>query len=123
MATLVATPKDLLHIFTHAEGENWDAWIKRSQDKIAELEKASNALPEGEVKGALLSYSVADGHAYYLVTSAKPLKLAHLPFLDGYAVQAPLIRGLRTDDVLQKLEHARQMDALFRRHRSSTHPA
>lgn len=47
----------------------------------------------------VISFGVADGGAYYLVKSMKPLKLQHIPYMDAYQVPYAMIRGLRKADV------------------------
>ena len=46
-----------------------------------------------------IGFGVADGYAWYLVKSRKPLVLQHIDYLDGYAVSAATIRGLRAQDI------------------------
>ena len=46
-----------------------------------------------------IRWPVADGYALYRVTSAKPLKVQHLHFGDGYSVFPETIRGLTISDV------------------------
>lgn len=87
--------------------ERYDAQSK----KMTELKAASNALPDGEVVGAVLQWQVADGYASYIVTKASPLTLAALPFADEYTVSPVLIRGLRKGDVLEMLASARRWRA------------
>ena len=76
--------------------------IKLHQEALDELIKKSNALPEGELKGYVFSEPVADGSAYYLVDSVKPLVVRHIPFLDGYRVQPYTIRGLTINDLKRR---------------------
>lgn len=80
-----------------------------------ELRERSQALPDGEVVGALLSWPVADGHACYVVTGAEPLTVQHVPFLDAWTVDPILIKGLDADDVRSMLARQRALDALFKR--------
>jgi hypothetical protein len=50
-------------------------------------------------KKDIVYFPVADGHAYYLIVSRKPLVLKHIPYLDGYAEHPAFIRGLRLQDI------------------------
>lgn len=79
------------------------------------LVAASNALPEDEYVGALISWQIADGYASYLVTSMSPVTLQWVPLADGYRVDDALIRGLRKPDVIAKVESTRAFNRLFGR--------
>lgn len=114
MATLLKTPHP---DFTQRSGETLDAWLERSQARLNELQRHSDTLPTGELVGGLLGFPVADGKAFYLVTKARPLTLQHVPFLDGYALPAAHLRGLRCDEVESHLEHNRRLAQLFARNR------
>lgn len=89
-------------------------WGEQPHDqKMKELQGVSDNLPEGEIVGGIISFGVADGGAYYLVTKAKPLILQHIDYGDGYRVQYPMIRGLRRADVEDMLGRTRMLNALF----------
>jgi len=81
--------------------------------ELARLQAISDNLPEGEVVGAVLSWPVADGAAYYVVTKEKPLTLQHLAYGDAWHIQYVLIRGLRKQDVLDQLARQRRFRAAF----------
>ena len=75
---------------------------------VDELSKVSNAIVRGSnVTGALLSFSVADGYAHYVVTKARPLTVAYVDSGDGYQTHRATIRGLRKRDVEGQLERSR----------------
>lgn len=63
------------------------------------LQAEANALPDGELVGALVKFQVADGYAIYRVESTRPLTLAHVPAHDGYSIPAAHIRGLTVADI------------------------
>lgn len=70
------------------------------EDTLELLEADSKrALSRGKLKGYLMKFQVADGLAYYLVTSEVPLTLQHVPLFDGYSVLAATIRGLTVSDI------------------------
>src|SRR4051812_791830 len=69
---------------------------------MQELMAASDALPEGTIKGTVLRFPVADGYAVYVVTKEKPLTIAWVPYLDRWDVQPALIRGLNRNDILDE---------------------
>ena len=71
------------------------------------LTERSDALPKGEIVGAVIKFPVADGHAYYLVTKEKPLTLQYIFYGDGYYVHPAMIRGLNKQDILDQLENRR----------------
>ena len=89
--------------------------LKEEQAALNSLVRKSAELPPGQVVGAVLSWPVADGKAYYLVTKDKPLTLQHIPYGDAWQVDPVLIRGLRRDDVLRMLEAERRFQEIFAR--------
>jgi len=68
-----------------------------------------------KIVGAILSWPVADGKAFYTVIREKPLTLQHIPYGDAWRVDPILIRGLRRDDVLRKLEAETRFQEIFAR--------
>lgn len=92
---------------------DWQAADAAQMAVFDRLAAASNALPEGQLTGALLSWQRADGYAYYLVTKEKPLTLQLVPFMDNYQVEDALIRGLNTSDVHNMIERDRKLRDLF----------
>jgi hypothetical protein len=83
---------------------NWDARSKAEGEALTALYAKSDALPDGEIVGAVIEFSVGDGSAVYVVTKTKPLTVAHVPAYDGYRVHEATIRGLRIKDVLHQLK-------------------
>jgi len=92
-------------------GEDWKESYDRQCEVLDRLEAASAA--NDEVKGTVLDFPVADGSAHYLVTSAKPLTLQHIPFADGYRIPVAHIRGITAADVLQQKRRSRALRELF----------
>lgn len=78
--------------------------FKKQQDALAELKKVSDAATVESPVGFILSFPVADGHALYRVEQVKPtVKVAHIPFLDGYQIPDAHLRGLRVSDVNEQI--------------------
>lgn len=84
--------------------------FEKETELLKKLQAESDALPDPRkakytdelpacVKGRLINLPIADGRAWYKVTSAKPLKLLHLNFCDGYSISPITLRGLRLIDV------------------------
>jgi hypothetical protein len=80
-------------------GESWEAFYNRGNGLFKALQAASQAVPEGTVKGRMIGFPVADGAAYYLVLEEKPLTLEHIPYGDGYEIPKAHVRGLNLSDV------------------------
>ena len=108
MARLLATA---LPGFEKLPKESWDEHFSRANVELNKLMVVSDALPEAAIVGAVLQYPVADGYAFYLVTKENPLTLQHIPFGDGYSIPAPMVRGLRKQDVLEALNARRRLRA------------
>lgn len=101
--------------FEQEPGETFDACLKRTTALLGQLQATSDALPEGAIVGGLLDFPRGDGKAFYLVTSAKPLTLQHVPFGDAYRVDPVTGRTLQVLDVQERLGQRRKMRALFGR--------
>jgi hypothetical protein len=127
MATIDTKTKDPFSILDKMK---WDESRFRLETVIHDdLRKASDALPspltpDGKyllpkekigkaLVGRLIRWPVADGYALYRVTSAKPLKVQHLHFGDGYSVYPETIRGLTIGDVANMVARDIKMKALF----------
>jgi len=91
---------------------DWMARWKNEQAALAKLERQADALPEGEVVGAVLHFPVADGSACYLVTKARPLTVQHIPFGDAWHADPALLRGLNLTDVKQRIKRSRWLPTL-----------
>ena len=102
MATL--TKKPLPGPWDEQNTTDWDTRMKAEGKALDALQVKSDALPKGEIVGAMLQFSVGDGSAVYVVTKASPLTVAHVPAFDGYRVHEATIRGLRVKDVLHQLK-------------------
>ena len=97
--------------FDKRDGEDWDAYYARQEEGLNALAATSSAIPSGgDIEGALIKFSVADGYAHYVVTKASPLEVSHVPFGDGYEAPVPTIRGLNRDDVERQLAANRMWD-------------
>ena len=59
----------------------------------------------------ILYFPAGDGNACYLVVKARPLTLQHIEIGDAWQVPYPQIRGLRFDDVKDRLKHSLKADA------------
>jgi hypothetical protein len=105
--------------FERREDESFEAYLTRTQGALDRLLALSDALPEGELEGALVKFPVADGYAWYDVVKVKPLTLRHINFCDGYHAPLPLIRGLRVADVFEQVSLERAWHAGVARHSMS----
>lgn len=93
------------------EDETWDQNFARQEAMMETLRRRSDAVPEGQIEGLLISFGVADGGAHYVVARERPLTLHHVPYLDGYQIDGIMMRGLRAADIRQRFGNRR----LFRR--------
>lgn len=100
---LSGTGMDLMEAF-HAQ-----------DDALNELREKSDALPEGEIVGHLMSFGVADGSANYVVVKESPLTLAWAPIPDNYQIPAAHLRGITKRDVLEDQASQRRFADLFSR--------
>lgn len=83
--------------------------------ELDRLHAYADTLDDSEYVGAIVRWQVADGYAEYLVTSmAGSGTLQHLPFLDAYTVDPALIRGLRKQDIKERVDASRRLSRLFK---------
>lgn len=107
--------------FSHIEewqqkdGESFRDYMLRTDGLLSELMKKSDDLPEGEIFGAVISFPVGDGKAFYFVETSKPLKVSHIPFGDCYQVDPIMVEGLRPHHIKEKLSAAKSLKKLFGR--------
>lgn len=99
--------------FDQQTGEDINAYFKRTAALLEQMMAKSNALPEGEYVGAILSFPIADGKALYLVDKVKPLTLTPIPYMDGYQIPAAHIRGLTLADVSLQVRRDKAFAAMF----------
>lgn len=85
--------------------QEWQAQEKRQLDRAAARARANSP---GDLVGELLRWQRADGHAVYMVTSERPLTLAHVDVGDAYFVEGALIRGLTLGDARAMVEQERR---------------
>ena len=67
----------------------------------------------------LWSTPVADGEAYYLVNSQRPLILIHVPYGDAYRASEPLIRGLKLSDMDAEIKRKQRIREFINEHRQT----
>ncbi len=88
-------------------------WIRREEEQIEAAAAQARTKAAGDTVGELLRWPRADGYALYMVTSEKPLRLAHVDVGDGYSVENSLIRGLNLADVRSMVDQARRWKQAF----------
>jgi hypothetical protein len=103
--------------FTQLPGEGFSGYLYRTDKLLKDLLDTAAALPEGQYKGTVLSFPVADGKAMYLVQKTRPLTLQHIPFGDAWEIPAAHLRGLNMDDVKEHANRNKAMRALFSRNK------
>lgn len=88
--------------------ETWEAGRELGAEYFAAVkERCREVGGDGEFVGEIVKWSRADGYAYYAVVNTDPLELVWVPYGDMWQVEAPLIRGLILDDVVQMIERDR----------------
>lgn len=101
--------------FQRDPAETFESYFTRTAALLAQLRAASDALAEGAIVGGLLSFPRGDGTAFYLVVSAKPLTLQHVPFGDAYCLDPVTGRTLQVLDVQDMLARRRGLQSLLSR--------
>lgn len=83
-------------------------WARREQEQLAAAAAEARAKADGDLVGETVQWQRADGYAVYMVTSERPLRLAHVDICDGYTVERALIKGLTLGDVRAMVEAERR---------------
>jgi hypothetical protein len=113
MATAYANPIPAPE-FMEADGRyDHAAYEARCKAYRAETERYIRAVLGGrhKVTGKILRFPVADGYAQYMIWT--PTKWIHLDEVDGYHADAATVRGMRAQDVLDRVESAARLHAMF----------
>ena len=80
--------------------------VEKQQEELSQLKQKSPTDPETEgIVDGIVRFPVADGFAVYRVVDDNPLTLQHIPIGDRYQIPDAHIRGLREEDIVQKLKH------------------
>lgn len=91
-----------------------DDYFKKITKELNRLHEISEKIDlEGDLTGVMISFSVADGRAFYRVAKDNPLSLEHIPFGDAWEIDAAHIRGLRKQDIIKMTKSARAITKLF----------
>ena len=95
--------------------ENGNYIMDREVDWGADLKEQRRAYThiEATAEHGIITFPVADGEASYLVESIEPPVLRLIPFLDAYQIDPAYIRGLRAEDIRDRLESRRRLKELF----------
>ncbi len=108
MAKVIAYAGD----FDKLDNESWDDFRTRTQAVMDRLFAKSNSLPDGVVVNGIISFPVADGSAFYMVSKEKPLHLIHIPYMDAWEADEITIRGLNVSDVKAMLKRSKSISRL-----------
>lgn len=69
-----------------------------------------------EYTGETIKFPVADGYAFYMVASTKPLSVVHVPLYDAWEFE--YIERLTKKDVIDKIKQQKAIDELFKSKRN-----
>jgi len=83
-----------------------DVYLEDVKNKLKEYKYGQSPL-----FGEIISFSVADGYAQYMVVSSRPLRLLHLPIGDAWEYIG--IERLRLVDVENKVNAQKTLAKLF----------
>jgi hypothetical protein len=73
-------------------------------EEYREAEEAAMEELKNDPNETIVYFQVADGYARYRLKSKEPLVLQHIPYGDKYRIPDPHLRGLRLEDIEQKLD-------------------
>lgn len=95
--------------FDENPSEGIEEFYQRTGRALDNLQAISDRLPDGEYRGAVLSFPIGDGSALYLVQKTEPLTLQHIPYGDGYCIPGAHVRGLDLDDVKAQVRYNKKV--------------
>ena len=72
-------------------------------------EREDSGIAELRAHDKVWKTPAADGYAYYYVRSLRPLKLSHIPYLDGYTADPALLRGLNAAELVADIDQDRRV--------------
>ena len=97
MAQLTADVMD--DRFEKKDHESAIAWLLRTNTLMQTLRDNGSRVASYEIVERVISFSVADGHAHYLVVTENPLRLRHLPHGEAYQIGTRRMEALTAADV------------------------
>jgi hypothetical protein len=92
---------------------NLDSLLYDEQVCVSEVSEWCRANGKGPLAGEVISFSVADGRAVYVVYG--PSSLVHVPVGDSYSLPEAHERGLTAADIRGHVESERSLNKLFGR--------
>ena len=96
------------------DGEDYMDFIKRTGVAFNLIAAKADKVPAGKYVGAMVSFSIGDGAAYYILQKEKPLTLLWIPYCDRYQADPILLRGLRLSDVKKMIDSERALAKFFK---------
>ena len=113
MASIYSAPKEIqLPAFNFRDIEAWRKSEAEYIEKVKEFCK-KHSKDKSEYVGEMISFPHADGKAFYMVFSLKPLRLVHIPIGDAW--ESPYADLLNKQRVIEMIEADRKMAQLFNR--------
>lgn len=109
LATAVHKPLDPNISFDDYSMEGINRAMAYLQDLEFKSDQKNPDDPNCDIKGAILTFPVADGYAYYIVTNDKPLTVQNIPFGDAWAVAGVTIKGIDREYVLNTLRARKEI--------------
>lgn len=93
---------------------DWDS-IQKVDDKYIADVKADLVAKgfTGSLVGEVVSFPYADGAAFYMVASLRPVALIHLPIGDAWRLPDAHERGLTAKDLRKHVESAKALSQIF----------
>jgi hypothetical protein len=90
-----------------------DQYREKTEAAIKNLQAWAKQNGTGPEAGEIISFSVADGSAQYVVHSLRPVRLIHVPAYDKY--EQPYVNRLTAKDIRQKIEQSKLLQKLLTR--------
>jgi hypothetical protein len=112
MAKVYSAPKELSYNPDFSKG--WEAYQKRTKEFEDNLEEYCLRNGEGKYRGKIVSTSVADGSARYMIFGTKGgVKMIHIPTGDAWRADSAWERGVTVSYVEKQVRLEEQLRKLF----------
>jgi hypothetical protein len=90
---------------------DYTVYERQTEDYVRQVQDAARSQNKCPEAGEIISFSVCDGRAFYVVQSLRPVELIHLDIYDGY--QYEYANRLTAKDIREKIRQNKVLCEIF----------
>lgn len=113
MAKIYAPPAEIGNAPQFDHKKPYQEHVKNTETYMTAVQEWAKKNGKGPEAGEPVKFQVADGYAMYVVFSASPVKLIHLPLFDAYQFQ--YANRLTAADIREEIRRGKMLHAMFSR--------